>query len=428
MFFSPRRNIAAGTVPAAVIMDDPRIAELEMRLAASDAALAAAEADRTRLAEALGKATEACRRVAKGDFEARVLQIEHLGDAVPFLNALNRVFDLSDAFIREASASLEHASRGEYHRPFLLEGMTGSFRAGAGVINTAREAMQRMEAEARAERHRLADAFEAAISGIVDQVAGAATELDTTAGNMSKLSQETGQRADAVASASEEASSNTQTVAAATEELTASVGEISRQVSEAGRIASAAVEESSRTNQSVAALVQSAQQIGDVVRLIREIAGQTNLLALNATIEAARAGEAGKGFAVVASEVKALANQTAKATEEIGAQIARIQERTQQAAGAIQSIGRTVDQINQISLAIAGAVEEQSAATGEISRNVQDAATGARTVASNIDAVSSMAGETRNAAGDLKSASGELARQSEMLRREVDGFLVKIRA
>jgi methyl-accepting chemotaxis protein len=409
-------------------VEDPRIPALEAQLAATEAALAAAEADRARLAEAMQKAHEACRRVAKGDFEARVLNIEHLGDAVPFLNALNRVFDLSDAFIREASASLEHASRGDYYRPFLLEGMTGSFKAGAQVINTARESMQRMEEAARAEKHRLADAFDAAISGIVDQVAGAATELDATAGNIHKLSDSTGERASAVAAASEQASSNTSTVAAATEELAGSVTEIGRQVTDASQIASTAVEQSNRTNQIVDGLVQSAQQIGDVVRLIREIAGQTNLLALNATIEAARAGEAGKGFAVVASEVKALANQTARATEEIAGQVQRIQERTGEAAEAIQSISRTVNQVSQIATAIAGAVEQQTAATSEISRNVQDAAAGARSVAENIDAVSVMAGETRSAAEDLKSASADLARQAEALRSEVDGFLVKIRA
>jgi len=259
-------------------------------------------------------------------------------------------------------------------------------------------------------------------------VAGAAGQVQSTAETLSANAAQTSDRATAVAAASVQASANVQTVAGATEELSSSVMEISRQVAESTKIAGAAVDQANRTNAAVKGLAESAQKIGNVVKLIQDIASQTNLLALNATIEAARAGEAGKGFAVVASEVKNLAGQTAKATEEIGQQIAEIQSATNESVTAIQEIATTIVSINQIATTIAAAVEEQGAATQEIARNVQEAAKGTQEVSSNIDEVNKAAAETGEMAGGLQSAAADLTRQSEALRHEVESFFATIRA
>jgi methyl-accepting chemotaxis protein len=217
-------------------------------------------------------------------------------------------------------------------------------------------------------------------------------------------------------------------VASASEEMGSSVNEIGRQVQEAARIAGAAVEQAQKTNDRVNALSQAATRIGDVVELINTIAGQTNLLALNATIEAARAGEAGRGFAVVASEVKALAEQTAKATGEISHQIAGIQTSTQDSVTAIKEISATIGRISEISSAIASAVEEQGAATQEISRNVQQAAEGTRQVASSITDVQRGASETGTASSQVLASSQSLSLESNRLKVEVGNFLETARA
>jgi methyl-accepting chemotaxis protein len=217
-------------------------------------------------------------------------------------------------------------------------------------------------------------------------------------------------------------------VASATEELSASIGEITNQVTESTRIVGDAVHQANDTNSKVQGLAQAAEKIGEVVRLINDIAGQTNLLALNATIEAARAGEAGKGFAVVASEVKTLATQTAKATEEIAAQVRAIQEATASSAEAIGSITKTISRVSEISTTIASAVEEQGAATQEISRNVQQAAQGTQEVSSNIGAVTSAAQQTGSAANEVLQSASELSRNGEMLKSQVEEFLRTVRA
>ncbi|MBE0529667.1 MAG: HAMP domain-containing protein, partial [Rhodospirillales bacterium] len=243
---------------------------------------------------------------------------------------------------------------------------------------------QKREQEARAARAKriedLCKAFDATSTEAVKSVASAATEMRSSSEAMSATAEEATRQASAVAAASEQASANVQTVASAAEELSSSISEISRQVTQASQIAAAAVSEAEQTNVKVQGLAQAANKIGEVVALITDIAEQTNLLALNATIEAARAGDAGKGFAVVASEVKNLANQTAKATDEIGAQIAGIQAATQEAVAAIDSITKTISKINEVNSGVASAVEEQGAATQEIARNVEQAAAGTQEV------------------------------------------------
>lgn len=270
--------------------------------------------------------------------------------------------------------------------------------------------------------------FDVAANAVVKAVASAAVELQASAKSMTETAERTNSQSATVASASEQASANVQTVASAGEELSSSISEISRQVGQSAQIATRAVSQANDTDKQVQGLVDAAQRIGEVVQIINDIAAQTNLLALNATIEAARAGEAGKGFAVVASEVKLLANQTAKATEEISGQIGAIQAATKQSVEAIRSIGATIGEINQISTTVASAVEEQGAASREIARNVQEAAKGTKEVSQSIVEVSAGAQAVGSAAGDVLQASDELARQAEAMRTHVDGFLAKARA
>jgi methyl-accepting chemotaxis protein len=282
---------------------------------------------------------------------------------------------------------------------------------------------------ARATRvNELTQAFDTSISNVLRSVASASTELQATASSMTTTAEETSNQATAVAAATEEASTNVQTVASASEELASSVTEIGRQVAQSAAIAQKAVEEADRTNVTVQGLYDGAASIGDVVKLINDIASQTNLLALNATIEAARAGEAGRGFAVVASEVKSLAEQTAKATEQIGAQISAIQNSSSEAVTAIKGITSTINEMNEIASAIASAVEEQGSATQEIARNVQQAAAGTSEISANVVGVQQAAGDTGAAAHQVLQASSELSKQSETMRGEVEAFLNNIKA
>jgi len=280
----------------------------------------------------------------------------------------------------------------------------------------------------KADMHSLADSFEAAVGEIVETVSSASTELEASAATLTKTAERAQEVTTAVAAASEEASTNVNSVASATEELSSSVNEISRQVQESARMASAAVGQARSTTERVGELSKAAARIGDVVELINTIAGQTNLLALNATIEAARAGEAGRGFAVVASEVKALAEQTAKATGEIGQQITGIQSATQDSVSAIKEISGTIEKLSEISSTIASAVEEQGAATQEISRNVQQAAQGTHQVSSNITEVQRGASETGSASSQVLSAAQSLSSDSNRLKLEVGKFLNTVRA
>jgi methyl-accepting chemotaxis protein len=294
------------------------------------------------------------------------------------------------------------------------------------VEQSDREAAQL--ARRRADMNRLANEFEGAVGKIIKTVSTASIELESAAGSLSATAERSQELTDVVAGASEEASANVHSVASATEQMSSSVSEISRQVQASAKIASEAVQQAKTTNAQVGELSKAADRIGDVVELINTIAGQTNLLALNATIEAARAGDAGRGFAVVAAEVKALAEQTAKATDEISQQVSGIQGATRESVQAIQTIGNTIERISAIASTIAAAVEQQGAATKEISRNVQHAANGTSQVSANILDVKRGAGEIGQASLNVLSAARSLSGESSHLKADVETFLSSVRS
>jgi methyl-accepting chemotaxis protein len=317
----------------------------------------------------------------------------------------------------EANNRLQEQKRDEDRRQAKEE-------AEAERVRADEEAAQRRKAELQ----ELADTFETGVGAVIEKVATASTQMQSSAEAMTASAERASEKAIAVATASEEATSNVRIVSVATTEMSTSVEKVARQADESARIAKEAVDEAGSANEKVQSLEVAAGKIDEVIGLISDIASQTNLLALNATIEAARAGEAGKGFAVVATEVKSLADQTARATDEIGTQITQIQSATAGAVAAIDGIGSTITKVNDIATSISQAVEQQGQATREISGNVENAATGTETVSSNIVDVSKAATETGEAASHVLDASHELSTQAKVLRSAVDEFLDKVRA
>ncbi len=380
---------------------------------------------------------------ATADMQNAVLTVEIVAGVAIVLGILLAFFTgraISRPII-EMTSVMERLAKGDNAAEVPAKGQKDEIGAMANAVQVFKDnaiEMERLQKDqaAAAERavqekealNKLAQEFEVNVQGIVEGVSTAASSMETTAQAMSSTAEQTNQQATAAARASDDASSNVQTVAGSSEELAASIKEISAQVARSTEIAAKAMDDAQTTNTQVESLVEAAKKIGEVVNLIQDIAEQTNLLALNATIEAARAGEAGKGFAVVASEVKSLANQTAKATEEISSQITGIQEATTGSAVAIKKIGETVAQINEISGSIAAAVEQQGAATQEIARNVQESSSAAGQVSSNINGVTNSAKDTGEAAQQVLTASGELLNQSQGLKNEVNDFLSKVRA
>jgi methyl-accepting chemotaxis protein len=333
--------------------------------------------------------------------------------------------------LAQGDKTVEVPQGGKIHEITQMAGTVQVFKENAARMESLQDEQKEADARAAREgmeaRRRLADSFEASVMGVVDEVASSADHMRATAGSMASEIQQAGSRSTIVSEAAQSATRNVETVATAAEELSASIGDISRQVAEEAGIAADAAREAQETIDIVRSLAQTAERIGEVVALITDIAEQTNLLALNATIEAARAGDAGKGFAVVANEVKSLANQTARATDDIGRQVTGVQEETRRTVKAIESIGGVVERVRDISTAIAGAIEQQGVATREIARNVQEAAQGTRNVSTNITGVSETVDRTSRSAEDVQTSADAMARASDRLRQEVAGFLSTVR-
>ncbi|NBC34862.1 MAG: HAMP domain-containing protein [Alphaproteobacteria bacterium] len=348
------------------------------------------------LTRPIGRMTAAMQRLAAGDLEAEVPARDR-SDEIGAMAGSVQVF--KDNAIEVKRLSAERAAE-----------------------------RQRAAEERRADMHKLAGGFESSVGRIVESISSSATEMQATAASMSSIAEETSSQATTVASAAEQASGNVHTVASAADQLSTSIHEIGGQVHQSTSMAAEAVEQSDGARERMQTLAGAAQKIGEVIKLINDIAEQTNLLALNATIEAARAGDAGKGFAVVAQEVKALANQTSKATDDISRQIADVQAATRDSVASIEGVGETIRRINEVAASIASSVEEQTAATQEIARNVQEASAGTGQVSSAITNVTEAAGEAGAAAGQVLSAAESLSRQSQELQTEVRKFLDEVRS
>ncbi len=375
-----------------------------------------------RTGRSLRRCAAVCQAVAAGDFEARLVGMREAGDLAEMVWAINSLIDRTDAYIRESTASMDYVSRNKYFRGIIETGMVGAFLGGAKSINAATDGIAQRVAEFRG----VTETFEATIAGVVDGVVGAATDLDATAARMEAIAHATREQSESVGEAADSAATHVQSAAAASERLSASIAEIGTQAGRSSEISGGVVSRIAETRDGMDRLDQAALRIGEAVGLIATIAAQTNLLALNATIEAARAGEAGRGFAVVAQEVKQLATNTAKATEEVSAQIAAVQDASRDAGDRFQAIADAVGRIDETATAITQAAERQTAATQEIGDGVAQASAGATAVSGSIERVSAGAAETSATADQVSGASSRLAGEAEKLRREVDGFLNQI--
>lgn len=347
-----------------------------------------------------------CEKVSQGDFEARIQNVpEEPGQARDLCVRLNDLIDRTDAYIRESTACLGYMERNQYFRRISETGMLGAFLVASKTINVAADGIEKKM-----------DDFDQLASSLET----AAKTLNSFAGEMRRSSGTSEEQATSVAAGAEEALTNVQTVAATAEELNSSIVEINRQITQSTEMTANVEAESRTAGSAIGELSQTSEQIGAIVELITGIASQTNLLALNATIEAARAGEAGKGFAVVASEVKALAAQTAKATEEIEIQVGAVQEGTSRAVSSIEMVTQTLAELNSVSGAIAAAAEEQGAATTEIARSMSEASKGVSDISEGITAVSKNAQEVSTGSGEVLKISEDLSAQAGLLKQNLE--------
>ncbi|MFN7937260.1 MAG: methyl-accepting chemotaxis protein [Bryobacteraceae bacterium] len=388
-----------------------------------------AELDQHRLW--MGKIADICERIANGDLEARLIGVPAEPTIHTAVVAINRMLDQADAFVREARVSLDCASKGRFHRRFLLRGMKGSFRTGAQMINQATLEMEHQAHALQAaeqERLAMADELESSVRNVVEKVSQTAQHINQTAQSLVTAADRTTRDATEVARASARTSSSVSNVAASTDQLAVAFGEIEQQANDSARVANAAVSSAGKMNTVIQQLDEASSKIGGVVRIISQIARQTNLLALNATIEAARSGEAGRGFAVVASEVKHLAQQTAAATEEIETEVGSIQTAAGQTASSISGITGTIHSVDDIAKMIAMAVNSQREATTEISKSVQEAAQSTQSVSLSIEGVSLAASQTSENAIALLQPAEELKLLALTLGTSIDQFLATIRA
>ncbi len=415
--------MATGDTMTDVTMSTNELDELRARLDEKEAELEAYRGGIRRI-------EEVCRAGARGNLEARVLHLADHKEVARLGSAVNQLLDLTDAFVREAGAALEHASSEKFHRKVLLHGLLGSFQRGAMIINDATETMAdktRALDEAQSNRRALAGEFEEVVKDVADSVASSATEMQATAATLAGIAADTTKQSEEADGIAHDVAADVETVASAAEELTASIKEINRSVDASSTVSRDAVSAAGLASHRVAGLSKVCDRIGRMLNLIHKISSQTNLLALNATIEAERAGEAGLGFAVVAGEVKSLARETADATQQIEELVGEIRSATAAAAETIGSLVESVESIDGFTTEIAKGVDEQEQATNEIAEAAQRAAGGAGRVSSRVTGVSESANASHTAADELVTAAEALSRQAVALQEHSERFLRGIR-